>query len=44
MLYRAMFFYGIARWVAWLVWAHVFNDYPFDLSWGGPHFVDAARP
>ena len=43
-LYRAMFFYGIARWVAWLVWAHVFNDYPFDLSWGGPHFVDAARP
>lgn len=43
-LYRAMFFYGIARWVAWLVWAHIFNDYPFDLSWGGPHFVDAARP
>jgi membrane-bound metal-dependent hydrolase YbcI (DUF457 family) len=43
-LYRAMFFYGIARWTAWLVWAHVVNDYPFDLSWGGPHWVEAAQP
>jgi membrane-bound metal-dependent hydrolase YbcI (DUF457 family) len=40
--YRALFFWGIARWTAWLLWAHVFNDYPFDLSWGGPHWVDAA--
>lgn len=43
-LYRAMFFYGIARWTAWLIWAHVVNDYPVDLSWGGPHWVDAAQP
>jgi membrane-bound metal-dependent hydrolase YbcI (DUF457 family) len=41
-LYRAMFFYGFARLTAWLIWAHVVNDYPFDLSWGGPYWVDAA--
>ena len=43
-LYRALFFYGIARWCAWLIYAHVLNDYPFDLSWGGPHWVEAAQP
>lgn len=43
-LYRVSYFYGITRWVAWLIWAHVLNDYPFDLSWGGPHWVDAAHP
>ena len=42
-LYRASFFYGTTRWVAWLIWAHVLNDYPFDLSWGGPDWVEAAR-
>ena len=36
-LYRGAFFYGSARWVAWLLWAHVLNDYEFDLTWGGPH-------
>ncbi len=41
-LYRAPFFYGAARWVAWLVWAHVLHDYPFDLSWGGPGWVEPA--
>jgi membrane-bound metal-dependent hydrolase YbcI (DUF457 family) len=41
-LYRASFFYGTTRWIAWLIWAHVINDFPFDLSWGGPHWVDAA--
>ena len=41
-LYRASFFYGTTRWTAWLIWAHVVNDYPFDLSWGGPDWVDAA--
>ena len=39
-LYRGAFFYGTTRWVAWLLWAHVLHDYPFDLSWGGPHWVD----
>jgi membrane-bound metal-dependent hydrolase YbcI (DUF457 family) len=43
-LYRASFFYGSARWVAWLLWAHVLNDYEFDLSWGGPHWVEAEHP
>ena len=38
-LYRASFFYGCTRWVAWLIWAHVIHDFPFDLSWGGPHWV-----
>ncbi len=41
-LYRASFFYGTTRWVAWLIWAHLINDYPFDLSWGGPDWVEAA--
>jgi len=38
-LYRASYFYGITRWVAWLIWAHVIHDYSFDLSWGGPDWV-----
>ena len=43
-LYRASFFYGTSRWIAWLIWAHVVHHYKFDLSWGGPHWVQAARP
>jgi hypothetical protein len=43
-LYRASFFYGTTRWLAWLIWAHVLHDYEFDLSWGGPHWVDAEHP
>ncbi len=41
-LYRASFFYGTTRWVAWVIWAHVVHDFPFDFSWGGPGWVDAA--
>ena len=41
-LYRASFFYGTTRWVAWIIWAHVIHDFPLDLSWGGPEWVDAA--
>ncbi len=26
-LYRASFFYGICRWAAWLIWAHVVHSY-----------------
>jgi hypothetical protein len=37
--YRAAFFYGTSRWIAWTVWAHVIHNYPYDLSWGGPHWV-----
>jgi hypothetical protein len=43
-LYRAAFFYGTCRWIAWTIWAHVIHHYPYDLSWGGPHWVDAAVP
>jgi hypothetical protein len=43
-LYRAAFFYGASRWAAWTIWAHVVNDYPYDLSWGGPHWVEAEHP
>ena len=43
-LYRAAFFYGTCRWIAWTIWAHGLHDYPYDLTWGGPHWVDAATP
>jgi hypothetical protein len=43
-LYRAAFFYGTSRWIAWTIWAHVIHHYPYDLSWGGPHWVPAAHP
>ena len=43
-LYRAAFFYGCCRWVAWMIWAHVIHDYPYDPSWGGPHWAPAAHP
>ena len=38
-LYRASYFYGIARWTAWLIWAHVVRNFAFDLRWGGPRWV-----
>ena len=38
-LYRASFFYGVARWTAWLLWAHVVRSFAFDLRWGGPRWV-----
>ncbi len=38
-LYRGAFFFGVCRWVAWLLWAHVLNDNAFDISWGGPDWV-----
>jgi hypothetical protein len=43
-LYRAAFFYGSCRWIAWTLWAHVLHHYPYDLSWGGPYWVPAAHP
>jgi membrane-bound metal-dependent hydrolase YbcI (DUF457 family) len=42
-LYRASFFYGICRWTAWLIWAHVLNSFSFDLTWGGPHWVPTVH-
>jgi hypothetical protein len=43
-IYRAAFFYGTSRWIAWTLWAHVVHNYPYDLSWGGPHWVPAEHP
>ena len=40
-LYRTSYFYGMTRWCAWLIWAHLLNDYAFDLSWGGPYWAPA---
>jgi hypothetical protein len=42
-LYRTAFFYGTSRWIAWSLWAHVVHHYPYDISWGGPHWVTAAH-
>lgn len=42
-IYRISFFYGACRWLAWLIWAHVLHAFPFDLSWGGPKWVDAVQ-
>ncbi len=41
-LYRAGFFYGASRLIAWTIWAHVLNDYVWDLSWGGPSWIPAV--
>ena len=38
-VYRAGFFYGTTRLIAWTFWAHVVNSYAFDLSWGGPSWI-----
>jgi hypothetical protein len=42
-MYRVAFFYGTSRWIAWSLWAHVYHHYPYDISWGGPHWVNAAH-
>jgi membrane-bound metal-dependent hydrolase YbcI (DUF457 family) len=41
-VYRMAFFYGVGRWVSWLIWVHVFNSTPFDPTWGGPDWVKPA--
>jgi len=41
-LYRASYFYGVCRWITWLIWAHVLNNYQFDITWGGPMWVTGA--
>ncbi len=40
--YRAGFFYGTSRLIAWTIWAHVLNDFAWDLSWGGPGWIPAV--
>jgi membrane-bound metal-dependent hydrolase YbcI (DUF457 family) len=45
-LYRAYFFYGACRIVAWFGWARLLNprrgDQVVDFSWGGPHWVESV--
>lgn len=44
-VYRTTFFWGVTRWITWMLYAHVVRHYPVDLSWGGPEWVrspDAA--
>ena len=38
-LYRAGMFYGVTRLIFWTSWAHIANDYVWDLSWGGPYWI-----
>jgi len=50
-LYRATFFYGVCRLIAWSTWAHLISrpvidgverfGYPFDLTWTGPWWLEA---
>jgi membrane-bound metal-dependent hydrolase YbcI (DUF457 family) len=45
-IYRATFFYGICRLVAWTTWAHVLhpdNLRGWDLHWGGPSWIPAFK-
>ncbi len=42
-IYRTTFFYGVTRMVFWVLWAHVVHDYPWDLSLGGPSWVEAVH-
>lgn len=43
-VYRATFFYGLTRLIAWTSWAHLFDPDPlrgWDLTWGGPGWIPA---
>ncbi|HST24717.1 MAG TPA: metal-dependent hydrolase [Gaiellaceae bacterium] len=42
-IYRAAYFYGVTRWIAWTIWAHVVHSFKIDISWGGPHWVKAIQ-
>ena len=43
-LYRGLFMFGVVRIVSWSVWAHLLNDHPYDLSWGGPAWLPKVAP
>lgn len=43
-VYRATFFYGLCRLIAWTSWAHLLHPdraRGWDLSWGGPDWIPA---
>ena len=39
-IYRGVFFYGVCRLISWTYWAHVVEDFRFDLSWNGPDWIE----
>jgi hypothetical protein len=41
-LYRSWFIYATCRLIAWTSWAHVLNDFEWDLRWGGPYWIPKA--
>lgn len=41
-VYRAYFLYGACRIFGWGIWAHGSQGSPWDLSWGGPYWVEKA--
>ena len=42
-LYRGAFFFGVCRFAGWMLWAHVLHHYPFDPTWGGPHWAHGVH-
>ena len=38
----AWFIYATSRLIAWTVWAHVLEDFEWDLRWGGPYWIPQA--
>ena len=38
-LYRAGMFYGVTRLIFWTSWAHIANNFEWDLSPGGPYWI-----
>jgi membrane-bound metal-dependent hydrolase YbcI (DUF457 family) len=42
-LYRGAIFFGICRFVGWMLWAHLLHHYAFDPTWGGPHWAKASH-
>ena len=43
-VYRSFFLYGATRIVTWVIWVHVLQSEPWDLSWGGPYWVEPFEP
>jgi len=41
-LYRGAMFFGVCRFAGWMIWAHVLHGYPFDPTFGGPHWAHGA--
>jgi len=38
-IYRLAFFYGVGRWVSWIIWVHVLHNNDYDMTLGGPGWV-----